>query len=132
MRRRRSGTSKNGCRSKLEARIWESVKKRDPYATYESCTLEYISRYKPDVVLGNNLIIEIKGYFPSEDRTKMKRVKQNNPQYDIRIVFGNPHNKIRKGSKTTYAMWAEKHGFQWAAGDVPQAWIEEDTTNASN
>ena len=33
--------------------------------------------------------------------------------------------KIRKGSKTTYGMWCDKHKFLYADKDVPQDWIEE-------
>ena len=40
------------------------------------------------------------------------------------FVFHNSKNKIRKGSKTTYADWCVKHGFQFADKTIPSAWLE--------
>jgi hypothetical protein len=41
-------------------------------------------------------------------------------------VFQNANAKIYKGSKTTYAKWAEDHDFKWAdKGIVPASWIKE-------
>lgn len=31
----------------------------------------------------------------------------------------------RKGAVVTYADWAEKHGFPWAAKEIPSEWIED-------
>jgi 3-deoxy-D-manno-octulosonic acid (KDO) 8-phosphate synthase len=54
----------------------------------------------------------------------MKAVKKANPDLDIRFVFQAPFNKINKKSKTTYAAWAEKNGFQWAAyHSIPVEWL---------
>ena len=52
-------------------------------------------------------------------------VQQQHPDLDIRFVFSNPLTRISKKSKTTYAMWCEKHGFQYAKGLIPEAWIQE-------
>jgi len=54
----------------------------------------------------------------------MKAVKAANPDLDIRFVFQTPYNKIYKGSKTTYAKWADKHGFPWCAfHSIPIEWL---------
>jgi hypothetical protein len=54
----------------------------------------------------------------------MKAVKQANPDVDIRFVFQSPFNKINKGSKTTYAAWAERNGFPWCAyHSIPIEWL---------
>ena len=55
----------------------------------------------------------------------MKLVKEANPELDIRILFQTPNNKIIKTSKTTYADWADKHGYLWAAKEIPTNWLEE-------
>ena len=81
--------------------------------------------YIPDFVLPNGVIIEAKGYFPSEDRTKMKAVKECHPELDIRFVFQRAKTKLNKTSKISYADWAERHGFPWADKEIPLEWIYE-------
>ena len=52
-----------------------------------------------------------------------------------RTVSGSRHsnsvleckNKIYKGSKTTYGAWADRHGFKWAEGSIPEEWYNEMT-----
>ena len=120
----------NGFRSGYEQTVIESLKNRGvPYA-YEPYRIKYeifrTSTYTPDIVLNNKVIVEVKGHFDSADRTKMVRVKQQNPGLDIRFLFKYPNDKLYKGSKTTYAQWAERNGFPWAKGPIiPQEWITE-------
>jgi hypothetical protein len=94
---------------------------------YEELTLDYTvpQKYTPDFVLGNGIVIEFKGWFVSDDRTKMLAVKAQHPKLDIRMVFCNAHTRIAKGSKTTYASWCDKHGIPWAEHLVPPAWTRE-------
>ena len=100
---------------------------------YEKTVIEYVmppKKYKPDFTFkkkaGGLMIIEGKGYFTSSDRTKMKLVKDQNPTLDIRFLFQNANNKLRRGSKTTYAKWAESNGFPWAEGiNLPKEWVKE-------
>ena len=56
----------------------------------------------------------------------MALIKQQYPDLDIRFVFLNAQNKIYRGSKTTYAMWATKHGFRWAEKAIPEEWLKDD------
>ncbi len=58
-------------------------------------------------------------------RKKMILVKEQHSGIDIRFVFENPNLKLRKGSKTTYAMWAEKNGFKWCGPIIPKEWFLE-------
>ncbi|WP_255663310.1 hypothetical protein [Acetobacter sp. UBA5411] len=82
-------------------------------------------KYYPDYVLGNGVCLEIKGFWDDEDRMKLKCVKAAYPDADIRILFNNPRSKIRKGAKTTYGEWCEKHGIPYAKGPtVPPEWLE--------
>jgi len=53
----------------------------------------------------------------------MKAVKKQWPKMDIRFVFQNANNKLNKRSKTTYAQWADKHGFPWAHKRIPEEWL---------
>ncbi len=79
--------------------------------------------YLPDFVLSNGIVIEAKGYLDSETRKKMLCVKLSNPSLDIRFVFGRAGNAIRKGSKTTYGDWCNKHGFKFSEQEVPKEWL---------
>jgi hypothetical protein len=44
---------------------------------------------------------------------------------DIRFVFNYSKSRISKKSSTTYAMWCEKHGFQYADKSIPAEWLKE-------
>ncbi|HWL80083.1 MAG TPA: hypothetical protein VNR89_03960 [Roseomonas sp.] len=118
-----------GHRSGLEDRQAERLSDLGVPYEYESIVIPYVKRpatYRPDfLLLSNGILIETKGYFLAEDRTKHLLVKEQHPDLDIRFVFSRARNPLRKGSRTTYATWAEKNGFAWAEGDIPQAWIDE-------
>ena len=58
-------------------------------------------------------------------RKKMLLVKDQHPGIDIRFVFENPDLKLRKGSKRTYASWAEEHGFKWCGPKIPKEWFKD-------
>lgn len=96
---------------------------------FEGLTIPYIkkpSTYTPDfLILDNGILVESKGYFLSEDRTKHLLVREQHPDLDIRFVFARASAPLRKGSRTTYATWAAKHGFQWAQSSIPREWIKE-------
>lgn len=96
--------------------------------TYETARLPYMLRknYRPDYILnfpdGRVRYIELKGWLRPSDRTKMRAVKELNPDLDIRIVFL-ANNKLNKDSTTRYSDWAEQHGFPWAIKEVPKEWL---------
>jgi hypothetical protein len=114
-------------RSGLEKQIREELEADDVSFSYECLHIPYKVQktYTPDIVLENGIIIEIKGLFDSEDRTKHKLVRQQHPELDIRFVFQRASTKISKTSKTTYADWCRKNGFQWAEKSIPRDWIQE-------
>jgi len=87
---------------------------------------ERLSRYTPDFVLPNGIIIETKGRFVTEDRKKHKLIREQYPNLDIRIVFSNPNSKIGKKSTTTYAMWCDRLGIPYAKRMIPLEWIRAD------
>lgn len=67
--------------------------------------------YLPDIIINGN-IYELKGMLDMDSQLKMKLIRQQHPELDITLVFQR-NNKIRKNSKTTYGMWAEKNGLKW-------------------
>ena len=84
-----------------------------------------MSTYTPDILLGNGVIVEVKGYFDSLDRAKHLLIKEQHPDLDIRFVFQKSDKKISKTSNTTYANWCDKHGFMYADGLIPIDWLME-------
>ena len=71
------------------------------------------------------MFIETKGRLLLDDKKKHLYIKEQYPELDTRFVFQNANAKFSKNSKTTYAMWAEKHGFKWAEKTIPVEWINE-------
>ena len=119
---------KYGYRSGLEEKISEDLTKRAVKFEYETFKIKYEVHenrtYTPDFILPNGIIIESKGRFTTEDRKKHLLVKKQHPNLDIRFVFSNSRNKIRKGSKTSYADWCDKNGFLYADKVIPTEWTE--------
>lgn len=97
---------------------------------YETLSFNYTlsRRYTPDFTItwpsGRTAYIEVKGYLRPEDRAKLLAVKRDNPEIDLRIVFGRD-NPIRKGAKLTYSQWAEKHNIPYSIGTPPKEWFIE-------
>tara|TARA_R100000781_G_scaffold55018_1_gene35887 strand:+ start:43 stop:390 length:348 start_codon:yes stop_codon:yes gene_type:complete len=114
-------------RSGLEVQVADLLDELEVDYTYEGTKLPYVieHNYIPDFQVGS-IFLECKGYFKSSDRRKMLAVQKANPELDIRFVFQAPNNKINKNSKTSYAMWAEKHGFPWCAYyAIPISWLKQ-------
>jgi hypothetical protein len=125
---------KHGWRSGLERAVAVSLTDKGISYEYEQHKLRYLvpqreATYTPDFYVtttsGKLIIVETKGRFVTADRQKMLLVKEQHPELDIRMVFSNPNSRISKKSKTTYAAWCEKHGFLWAAKDIPEDWLNE-------
>ena len=114
-------------RSKLEEKVADLLSKLGVTYEYESTKIPYTIQhnYNPDFLLPNNIYLETKGYWDAKDRRKILAVKEANPALDLRMVFQAPYNKISKRSKTTYAKWAERHGFPWCAYyAIPTSWLK--------
>ncbi len=116
-------------RSGLERRIAKDLHDKGIAFEYEEQKIKYLlsetRSYLPDFILPNGIIIEAKGRFKPEDRKKHLLIKEQHPELDIRFVFSNPNDKIRKGSKTSYSDWCDKNGFRYAKGSIPKEWINE-------
>lgn len=118
-----------GYRSGLEEIVDAQLKQVNVDGEYEKHKVYYTKpvthhEYTPDFRLPNGIFIETKGRFVVEDRKKHILIKEQHPELDIRFVFQNSKNKIRKGSKTTYADWCNKHGFLYADKAIPAEWLK--------
>lgn len=126
-------------RNSLEEGVGEQLTAAGVSFSFEEEKLPYevpsrTANYLADFRIGN-IILEVKGRFggprarsndDARERQKFVLLKAQYPELDIRFVFQRAATKIYKGSKTTYAQWADDHGFKWCdKGRVPAAWIED-------
>ena len=127
----RANAIKYGYRSGFEHKISEQLEQQNINPLYETTVVKYTipardSKYTVDFTLPNGILVETKGRWMPDDRKKHLLVKEQHPELDIRIVFQSAKSKLRKGSKTTYADYCDKHGIQWAEKTIPQSWIDEE------
>jgi hypothetical protein len=127
---KRAVALKHGFRSGLEEETSKFLTANNAKFTYEEMKIKYLQpaterQYTPDFVLENGIIIETKGRFLVADRKKHLLIKRQHPHLDIRFVFSNSKQKLNKASRTTYADWCIKNGFQYADKEVPVHWIKE-------
>lgn len=72
----------------------------------------------PDLSFG----IEVKGRLDSPTRKKMRDVKKDSPEFDVRFLFM-ADNKLNKNRPERYSDWANKNGFKWAVKILPPEWF---------
>lgn len=124
----RKSALKAGFRSGLEL---DNAKHLDAHNTsyqYEKLKVPFTPKprtYNPDFQLANGIIIETKGRFIPSDRSKHLLIQQQHPELDIRFVFSWSGTRLSAISKTTYGGWCDKHGFLYADGLIPVAWMRE-------
>lgn len=122
-----------GFRSGFEKSVAAWLSKNIIPFEYEPCKIKYkvpetLHSYTPDWRIGGvgHIFYESKGYFKAADRKKMLYVRECNPKITLRIIFMNSKITISKKSKTTYADWATKNGFDyfcWKSGKDFKSWI---------
>ena len=128
----RERRKKGEFRSKLEEQISASLQQQGHEISYERDRFDYYLKrfYTPDFIVKGkafDFYIEVKGYWDSADRNKFLAVVQRHPTLPIFIAFQRPHQTISKTSKTSYCIWAEKHGIAWCPTPIPDdflnAWV---------
>lgn len=139
-----ANSNSNKYRSGFEARVSANLEDRGVDFEYESERLDFITtvragecaacgskevvkrrKYTPDFVIRRHdcskFYIEAKGYLKSTDRSLLRDVKKSNPHLDIKLLFQRD-GWVKKGVQR-YSDWAEKFGFEWAVGQVPETWL---------
>lgn len=121
---------KHGYRSGLEKSIQIELENMGVEPNYEGREFPYTvpetkHKYTPDFPVSPHIVIETKGRWVLEDRQKMLYLIQQYPEISFRMLFQKASQKIKKGSKTSYADWCDKHGIMWAEKTVPREWIDE-------
>ena len=121
----------------FEERVINKLEKAGVSFQYEPHNLPYTveRQYYPDLLVGD-IYIELKGFFRQDAQRKMKAVKVQHPDLDIRFLFQRASSPVhgakkrKDGSKMTCAEWADRYGFVWAEGEqVPEEWINESISN---
>ena len=126
----RANAIKYGYRSGFEHKVADQLTESKTKFEYETTVIPYIKpetkhTYTIDFTLPNGILIETKGRWVIEDRKKHLLIKKQHPELDIRMVFMSGKTKIRKGSKTTYGMFCDKHNILWAEKTIPESWLKE-------
>ena len=117
-----------GFRSRFEYDVYNDNPQLDKALHYETTTLPYTMtltrKYKPDVLLPNGVVVELKGYFRTADE-KHKLLALKASGYDVRLLFQSANVKLVGAKAMTHEQWCEKHGFQYAIGSqIPESWLE--------
>ena len=123
--------------SQSEVRFAKGLDKRGIKYVYEPITIEWQvkpKQYTPDFSItrkdGTEMLIEYKGFLWAEDKQKMKAVRQQYPDLDIRFVFADAHKPVhgaktrKNGTKQSHAEWAEDNGYLWATEKIPASWLK--------
>lgn len=117
-------------RSGLEARGLKTLNKLQIDYEYEpkhrKLTWEKPStlhKYLPDVMIGNTCI-ELKGYWDTNSRLKMKLLVEQHPEIEFIMVF-QKDQPIRKGSKTKYSDYCNKLGIKWILEDNFEQFLKQ-------
>lgn len=118
-----------GWRSGLEESISGEIEAEGVPSLYEGFKIPYVvhknCKYTPDFLLPNGIVIETKGRFTTQDRQKMKMIKEQHSEIDIRFVFSNANQRINKTSETRYSTWSDSNHFPWAHKNIPVGWLKE-------
>ncbi len=81
--------------------------------------------YTPDFwIKEHDCVIEAKGKFTQENRSKMLDVIKAWPELDIRMWFMY-NNKLSKKSTVRYSDWCEKHGIVYHCGKEAPSWLKD-------
>ena len=125
-----------GYRSGLEVRNMKFLEEAGVTAEYEKHVIRYSKpasshKYTPDFVLPNGVVVETKGRWVTADRQKLKLIRAQHPDIDIRMVFDDPNRRISKTSKTTYAKVCETLGIPYARKLIPLEWASEPVNEQS-
>ena len=124
---------KHGYRSGLEDKVATYLIQNNVNFLYEKVKIEWedlaYRTYSPDFILYNGIIIETKGRFIASDRRKHLAIKKQHPDLDIRFIFTNSRNKLRKGAKSSYGEWCIKYGFRYFDRIIPEDWLKEKGVN---
>lgn len=132
-------------RSRFEEHTAKQLKQAKVRHEYETMPLRYENfghprSYWPDFIIKTPskapVFLEVKGWLRADDRWKLERVREANPDIDLRLCFWDAHKPIETGTPEidygagldrwpTLAEWAEGLGLRWCDRELPQGWLDE-------
>ena len=117
-------------RSKEEARVSQALTELGYDIDYEKERFDYYLKrfYTPDFVVKGkhfDFYIEVKGWFPSDARSKLLAVITHHPTLPLFVALQKPHAKLNKNSKTEVCQWCEKYGIAWCPLPIPPEFLEQ-------
>lgn len=117
-------------RSQLETEVEQGLINQGLTPLYETEKFPYVlhRKYTPDFKVETrwgSIFVEVKGWWPPAERTKFLAVITANPGLPIFVALQRPHMTLTKQSKTTYAMWCNKHGIAWCPTPIPPEFMNE-------
>lgn len=135
-RGRRAGPYRSG----IEERFAQELQRQHIPFKYEEEKYRYqvTKIYTPDFIITTPfgpIYLEVKGWWPAPERSKILAVKQSNPELRIVMVLQRPNAAINHGSKTSLSVWCDRKGIEWAPFPVPpeqfQRWMTEPPASSS-
>lgn len=107
-------------KNKFEKKIDRQLKRSKLRYGYEVDRIAYIlaRHYIPDFMVYTSrgvVYIETKGFLRREDKAKLKAVKKQHPEKDIRLLF---YKQTKDNER-----WAIKNGFTYAYETIPKEWL---------
>ena len=124
-------------RCKLEEQVNQSLTDQGLAISYEKERFPYHLKkfYTPDFLVKGEQFdfwIEVKGFWPSDARTKFLAVIREHPTLKIFVALQSPNQKLSRSSSTSYSQWCEKFGICWCPTPIPQefllAWVHGQRT----
>jgi hypothetical protein len=123
------------CDSALEARVVSDLDREVVDFEFHPDPMHYTvtHRYTTDLKIfpldgGDPFFVEVKGYWPADERNLWWKMRQQHPEVDIRLALQNPNQPISKGSKTSLGKWATKKGITWTSlaqgACLPKTWTK--------
>jgi len=113
-------------KSGFERSIDADLRARKVAFTYEELEFPYVlnGTYHPDFFLKKTgIVVEAKGVLDRDSKRKMIAIRKQYPDLDIRILFMNASTKV-PGTKQTHGQWADRNGYKWAEGKIPEDWVK--------
>ena len=113
-------------RNQLEANVAAQLTAQGHGFGYEEVKYSYITKhtYITDFCVGD-VLIEVKGYWPAEQRMKLLHVFKSHPMLRLFVALERPDTRISKTSKITYAGWCSRYLIPWCPIPIPPRFLQE-------
>ena len=120
-----------GYRNQFEAQVAQHLTQQGVTYDYEPKRISWIDAqsgapygYEPDFVLGNEAIIEVKGFFSRGCRMKYLSFIQQHCTQRLYLVLQRDDWIDPSTKRARYSDWCKKYDVPWCVGvPLPDAWF---------